>query len=83
MGFFRFFIILFFSCILKIGVLLIKDIFVDCLFAFQDFSRQMKVLMNDFTNYLNKTAGDDVFLNMEMQLKDVITKKSQEGMLKN
>jgi len=36
--------------------------------------------MNDFTNYLNKTAGDDVFLNMEMQLKDALTKKNQGEM---
>lgn len=47
----------------------------ECLFAFQDLNRQMKVLLNDFTSFLNKNANEDVFMNMEMQLKDAVSKK--------
>lgn len=49
--------------------------FVECLFGFQDLSRQMKVMLNDFTSFLNKSANDDVFLNMELQLKEATVKR--------
>ena len=38
----------------------------------------MKVILNDFTNYLNKNANDDIFMNMEIQLTDVLSKKGQQ-----
>lgn len=49
------------------------------MFHFLESNRQMKVFFNDFTNFLNKNATEDVFMSMEMQLKDSLQKKSVGG----